>query len=261
MENTIKHQDETLQNLQQSHRSAADECLMLRYKNSLLERILLEKGRNLDVLRTWPCADHDIGIDVQAELKTKEEATPTTMPLSMSQPTPAQRAVMNRHHQLQRANSSTGPRLIQAQKSRSNTVSSQSPQLQPTPPTQTSSPTASRSPNYGLQGGMTSPLAALQAQQQFQQQQQQLQSPLRPPQNFPQHSQSYPSITIPASTTKMQNMHPNRPIGPGDDGRHSAGGIRPAHWSSPYQTHMEQLGKLTRSFLSVLYYRALFVLD
>jgi hypothetical protein len=30
--------------LQQSHRSAADECLMLRYKNSLLERILLEKG-------------------------------------------------------------------------------------------------------------------------------------------------------------------------------------------------------------------------
>lgn len=44
LENTIKHQDETLQNLQQSHRSAADECLMLRYKNSLLERILLEKG-------------------------------------------------------------------------------------------------------------------------------------------------------------------------------------------------------------------------
>lgn len=33
-----------MQTLQQSHRSAADECLMLRYKNSLLERILLEKG-------------------------------------------------------------------------------------------------------------------------------------------------------------------------------------------------------------------------
>jgi len=33
-----------LANLQQSHRTAADECLMLRYKNSLLERILLEKG-------------------------------------------------------------------------------------------------------------------------------------------------------------------------------------------------------------------------
>lgn len=33
-----------LHNLQTAHRSAADECLMLRYKNSLLERILLEKG-------------------------------------------------------------------------------------------------------------------------------------------------------------------------------------------------------------------------
>ncbi|OQU96605.1 hypothetical protein CLAIMM_02662 [Cladophialophora immunda] len=54
LESTIQHHEETLQNLQQSHRAAADECLMLRYKNSLLERILLEKG-----------------IDVQAELALK----------------------------------------------------------------------------------------------------------------------------------------------------------------------------------------------
>lgn len=44
LESTIKHHEETLQNLQNSHRNAADECLMLRYKNSLLERVLLEKG-------------------------------------------------------------------------------------------------------------------------------------------------------------------------------------------------------------------------
>ena len=44
LEHTIKQQEESLQTLQQNHRSAADECLMLRYKNSLLERILLEKG-------------------------------------------------------------------------------------------------------------------------------------------------------------------------------------------------------------------------
>lgn len=44
LETTIKHHEEALQSLQQSHRSAADEVLMLRYKNSLLERILLEKG-------------------------------------------------------------------------------------------------------------------------------------------------------------------------------------------------------------------------
>lgn len=44
LETTIKRNEESLQSLQQSHRSAADECLMLRYKNSLLERILMEKG-------------------------------------------------------------------------------------------------------------------------------------------------------------------------------------------------------------------------
>jgi len=46
LEATIKQNEETLSTLQQSHRSAADECLMLRYKNSLLERILLEKGQS-----------------------------------------------------------------------------------------------------------------------------------------------------------------------------------------------------------------------
>ena len=51
LETTIKHHEETLQTLQQSHRSAADECLMLRYKNSLLERILLEKGRSQRVTK------------------------------------------------------------------------------------------------------------------------------------------------------------------------------------------------------------------
>jgi hypothetical protein len=41
--------------LQEAHTTATDECLMLRYKNSLLERILLEKG-----------------VDVRAELYEKE---------------------------------------------------------------------------------------------------------------------------------------------------------------------------------------------
>lgn len=39
-------QEQTLNNLNAAHRTAADECLMLRYKNSLLERILLEKGKS-----------------------------------------------------------------------------------------------------------------------------------------------------------------------------------------------------------------------
>ncbi|KAI5793439.1 hypothetical protein FPQ18DRAFT_332163 [Pyronema domesticum] len=44
LELTIKHHEEQLAQLQNSSRSAADEVLMLRYKNSLLERILMEKG-------------------------------------------------------------------------------------------------------------------------------------------------------------------------------------------------------------------------
>lgn len=47
LEETIRVHETNLHNLQTAHRSAADECLMLRYKNSLLERILLEKGREL----------------------------------------------------------------------------------------------------------------------------------------------------------------------------------------------------------------------
>jgi len=49
LEATFKQNEDTLGTLQQSHRSAADECLMLRYKNSLLERILLEKGKNVSL--------------------------------------------------------------------------------------------------------------------------------------------------------------------------------------------------------------------
>jgi len=44
LEETIQIHEQNLHNLQTAHRNAADECLMLRYKNSLLERILLEKG-------------------------------------------------------------------------------------------------------------------------------------------------------------------------------------------------------------------------
>ena len=198
------------------------------------------------------------GIDVQAELKTKEESTQSTIPsLSAVLPTPAQRAVLNRHHQVQRGSSGNTPRLIQAQKSRSNTLSSQSPQLQPTPVSQTCSPTTSRSPIYVLHGGMTSPHATNQAQHQFQQQQ--LQQPLRPA-SFP-HAHTFPSITIPSSSPGVQNLHHGMASAVADDGRESASSSRPSQWSSSYQTHMEQLGKLTRPLFPSFLYRALFVLD
>lgn len=82
LEETIRVHESNLHNLQTAHRTAADECLMLRYKNSLLERILLEKG-----------------IDVHAELQAKTGSPtlgPTHMPQNMVPPPPMQRAMVNR---------------------------------------------------------------------------------------------------------------------------------------------------------------------
>ncbi|KAL2022549.1 hypothetical protein VTK56DRAFT_5156 [Thermocarpiscus australiensis] len=96
LEEAIRTQEQNLASLQAAHRQAADECLMLRYKNSLLERILLEKG-----------------IDVQAELRAKTGSPnlgPTHVPPNLMQPPPIQRAILNRHH-ARRSNSSIAPKL------------------------------------------------------------------------------------------------------------------------------------------------------
>lgn len=59
LEETIRVHESNLHNLQAAHRTAAEECLMLRYKNSLLERILLEKGTLPSIFKSqlrlpWP---------------------------------------------------------------------------------------------------------------------------------------------------------------------------------------------------------------
>ncbi|KIW25028.1 hypothetical protein, variant 3 [Cladophialophora immunda] len=143
LESTIQHHEETLQNLQQSHRAAADECLMLRYKNSLLERILLEKG-----------------IDVQAELALKGSPTlrPHRAPPITGQASPMQKAMLSRQQ--------ARPRTTMAP-----------PTQTPTPPSQHSSPSTARSPGFALQGGMTSPAMDMATQTP----QQQLQARTLPP--------------------------------------------------------------------------------
>jgi len=45
LEITLKQNEETIQNLRRSNRSATEECHLLRYRNSLLERIMIEKGK------------------------------------------------------------------------------------------------------------------------------------------------------------------------------------------------------------------------
>lgn len=123
LEETIRVHESNLHNLQTAHRTAADECLMLRYKNSLLERILLEKG-----------------IDVQAELRAKTGSPnlgPTHMPQNLVQPPPIQRAIMNRHHQSRRSNSSIAPKHEPINQS----PIAPSPKSRPTPSSHSNSPT------------------------------------------------------------------------------------------------------------------------
>ncbi|KAI1854680.1 hypothetical protein JX265_002319 [Neoarthrinium moseri] len=144
LEETIRVHESNLSNLQAAHRSAADECLMLRYKNSLLERILLEKG-----------------IDVQAELQAKTGSPnlgPTHMPQNMVQPPPIQRAILNRHHHSRRSASSIAPKMEPGAGSMPPSIHGlqtvTSPKSRPTPPSHANSPT---NPNPGFGASAVSP--------------------------------------------------------------------------------------------------------
>ncbi|KAA6408024.1 MAG: hypothetical protein FRX48_08375 [Lasallia pustulata] len=249
LETTIKHHEETLQSLQQSHRSAADECLMLRYKNSLLERVLLEKG-----------------IDVQAELSSKTES-PHLAPTKVAQPagnqpSPVQRAIMNRHHQARRSLSGMPPKLVPgyaaAQSRQDGPFPSHSPQLQPTPPSHASSPIGPKSPGFVVQEGMNSPASdaqsqrlVLQQQQNPQPQQQRQQPHLSPRLTSQSHPRAYSGIAIPTSDAATHLMAHSTAgesrNGVGTDKPRPQSGYYPSH----FQNHINQLGKLSRPLLSL----------
>ncbi|KAB5516917.1 hypothetical protein GE09DRAFT_1045558 [Coniochaeta sp. 2T2.1] len=237
LEETIRVHEQNLHNLQTAHRHAADECLMLRYKNSLLERILLEKG-----------------IDVQAELRAKTGSPtlgPTHMPQNMVQPPPIQRALLNRHH-ARRSNSSIAPKLepgiaagplpppLQSPHALATGVS---PKNRPTPPSHTASPTAT---SYSSQHGAspaTSGSDHVNGQVRHQ----------HPPNN----SMKAPPVPVgglaaagAAAAAVARQMHMTRAQqttgAPQVPGGVSAA---PFYATQAYQNHLEQLGKLT-PFLS-----------
>lgn len=190
-----------------------------------------------------------LGIDVQAELRAKTGSPhlgPTNINATM-QPT-IQRAIMNRHHQARRSNSSIAPKVEPG-------ASIQSPQSRPTPSSHASSPT-SISPGFHPQGVMTPPGSETQAQ--FQQQQhQRLQAK---PQPQAGHGLSDPGLI---GNTGMVGAT-LRAKGPGNSAPGTTGGVPAATalYPAPFQNHFEQLGKLTRPLLSSFsFYRAMFVLD
>ena len=171
------------------------------------------------------------------------------MPPAPHQPSPIQRAVMNRHTQARRSASGI-IRSNPAQPSPSCSLPKQSPRLQPTPPSQAISPTTLRSPVGLVQGGMTSSGVDLRAQQQ--------QQP-RPNSRIP------PSHMPPSISTSMSgpNIQPIMSASRSSGGTEMTSGTsgHSNFYPSPFQTHIEQLGKLTRPLLSLFLYRAMFVLD
>ncbi|KAK9414123.1 hypothetical protein SUNI508_02222 [Seiridium unicorne] len=212
LEETIRVHESNLSNLQAAHRSAADECLMLRYKNSLLERILLEKG-----------------IDVQAELQAKTGSPnlgPTHMPQNMVQPPPIQRAILNRHHHSRRSASSIAPKLEPGAGSLPQPMHGMqnvaSPTSRPTPPSHAASPTnaapgfssSAVSPKTNEPSSMRPTMPA----------------PIRqlPPMQGP--------VAAAAARQQMMQQHGSG-VGP------RPGGYYPA---SGFQNHIKQLGKLTQ---------------
>lgn len=192
-------------------------------------------------------------IDVQAELNSKAEGS-TIMshppqPLGGAQPTPVQRALLNRQSQIRRSTSGSSSRAIRPQSSKASSV--QSPRLQPTQPSQIVSPTTTK-PSIGIaKGGMISYNVDIKAQQP--------QQPL-PPLESRAYPQQQPSrLSIPTSRSSMQATTPSTADTSRSSEVGSTAGTQTSFYPSPFQTHIEQLGKLSRPLLSLLN-RALFVL-
>ncbi|KAL8765518.1 MAG: hypothetical protein Q9194_006537 [Teloschistes cf. exilis] len=206
LETTIKQHEDSLQSLQQSHRHAADECLMLRYKNSLLERILLEKG-----------------IDVQAELRSKtdpQHVAPNLPTAGASQPSPMQRAVTNRHHRSRRAGSAGGARGPKSQSSQTSVISDQSIRSHPTPPLTTSSPVKAKSSMSSLQSGFSGGIYP----------------PPPPPLKPRRTSQGPPGLHSP----NPNNAVPRKANGMNKGGDMGNGSL-PGYYAPTFRSHIEQL--------------------
>lgn len=177
---------------------------------------------------------------------------PQTQPIQR----PLQRATIQKQH-ARRSGQNFLPKLAPGQ-SNADPGFQGSPQGHPTPSSHASSPTsmATRSPMVMQQGGNTPPTSAVLAQPQAQQfhtfprtsQQPPNQALYQRPQMSPTaqrpapllHYQSSASVHSSHSTGSRNSMNP--PMSAGSGG----GGQAPSqYYPSPFQKHMDQLGKLT----------------
>ena len=156
-------------------------------------------------------------------------------------PYPLQRSIMSRPVQPRR--------LTSGSISKSSVNSPGSSTLQPQQPTvhhaiprtQTLSPTMNKSPAGLVQGGITPPGVDMQAQQLPQPPLKGRNQPARMPHGFPS------SISAPSTQTAT----PSTSDGSRGSEVSSTTGSHSNYYPSPYQTQMEQLGKLSRPLFSV----------
>lgn len=212
LESTIKRNEDSLQTLQQNHRTAADECLMLRYKNSLLERILLEKG-----------------IDVQAELRLKTgpangPGPGKPSPIATKAPSLQQAAISR--SSAQRHPSGLAPKEpFSVPQSRDGGFGIPSPQFQATPPSHVSSPSHTKSPGFGFQGAMSPVGVDAQAQH------------TRP--QMISHSRNISQTSPPMSVGQPDTTDPKSAVSTVMGSR--APRLPSAYYPSPFQKHYDQL--------------------
>ncbi|KAF8418223.1 putative MEAB protein [Tirmania nivea] len=206
LEATIKHHEEQLSSLQQSSRNAAEEVLMLRYKTSLLERILLEKG-----------------IDVQSELRAFSQGEPTPAPTA-PMGTVSQQHRQQPHHPVhqQQMHRQSISRAVPKRGS----VSQQTPDaiyIKPSPIMQPTPVSRAPSPHANSSAIPTPPEATTTS--------------------FVPHS----VVSTPAPDF----------VSPGGGNNSGCMSIPHNYYPSPYQQHMEELGKLPLVLLCLLYMKEL----
>lgn len=188
--------------------------------------------------------DTGAGIDVQAELKSKADSAcirPNSLPPSgISQQFPLQRTAINRPGHLRR--SITGPSLKSSHKpsSSSGAISKDFPRLHGRHHSMAISPTSSKTSSNLVQSGLISSNVDLQAQQQRQ----------SPPKN--RHHRRHSGLINPTSAPPLKIVTSNSRPGSRDSETGSGSATHSNYYTSPFQTHIEQLGKLAHALLFFL---------
>ena len=174
-------------------------------------------------------------------------------PSTGSRQSPLQRAVTNRQR-TRRSTLITGESSVQPQPLQAKPVVGQSPQTVH-PRSTRSSPLSSRSPGFPIQGGIISPPVDLDAQQQQQQQEQYqiLQWPQPPPKRSKTEHQDTRRLTMAIPSAGAQIMTPNSTVSSTSHVLSSSSEATSTYYPSPWRTHIEQLGKLTRPLLSLFF--------